>query len=141
MSLDTYTLLRFEVIAVALNYDFTTNLEHLDPRNAELNKIELKVGRAVNLVKRIDQWGKQCSSHEQVLRGWWPGTVEEDEHTLMKGRVKQGDQGKFCHRLEKLVHLELADLSINEAYLISGFPNITETGGEDAGDQEEAEAQ
>ena len=41
--------------------------------------IKLKVGRAVNLNKRIDQWGKQCSSKEQVLRGWYPGIVEPDD--------------------------------------------------------------
>lgn len=94
-----------------------------DPRSP--NKVELKVGRAVNLVKRIDQWGKQCGSKEQVLRGWWPGTVEHDEGgtnsgSLMKGRVMAGAKGPCCHRLERLVHLELADLSIHAPYLDPG---------------------
>lgn len=42
----------------------------------------------------------------------------------MKGRVKPGDPGKYCYRLERLIHLELADLMQNKPYLISGFPNI-----------------
>lgn len=87
--------------------------------------IHLKVGRAVNLVKRIDEWGKQCGSKEQVLRGWWPGTVENDdsETSLMKGRVKPGDKGACCHRLERLIHLELADLAVHTPYLHEKFPN------------------
>lgn len=65
----------------------------------ERDTIKLKVGRAVNLVKRIDQWGKQCGSKEQVLRGFYPGSVEPDEASLMKGRVVAGEQGPWCHRL------------------------------------------
>jgi hypothetical protein len=90
-------------------------------------KVHLKVGRAVNLVKRIDQWGKQCGSKEQVLRGWWPGAVEDDDGdaaangSLMKGRVKAGEKGPLCHRLERLVHLELADLAVNAPYLDAEF--------------------
>jgi hypothetical protein len=98
-----------------------------DPKTPK--KILLKVGRTVNLVKRIDQWGKQCGSKEQILRGWWPGTVENDDGdsaangSLMKGRVKAGDKGPLCHRLERLVHLELADLAVNAPYLDPNFPN------------------
>lgn len=103
----------------------TTEHKSVDPRTP--GKLHLKVGRAVNLVKRIDQWGKQCGSKEQVLRGWWPGTVEDDDDaaangSLMKGRVKAGDKGPLCHRLERLVHLELADLAVNAPYLDPDFP-------------------
>lgn len=84
--------------------------------------VQLKVGRAVNLVKRIDQWGKQCGSKEQVLRGWWPGTVEDDQTSLMKGRVVAGEKGAWCHRLERLIHLELADLVKFKPYLDPQFP-------------------
>ncbi|KIK06569.1 hypothetical protein K443DRAFT_674227 [Laccaria amethystina LaAM-08-1] len=73
-------------------------------REPSQNKtIKLKVGRAVNLVKRIDQWGKQCGSKEQILRGFYPGVVEPDEDggegSLMKGRVKAGEKAAWCHRL------------------------------------------
>lgn len=96
----------------------------IDPGDSSV--VHLKVGRAVNLVKRIDEWGKQCGSKEQVLRGWWPGTVENDdsESSLMKGRVKPGDRGACCHRLERLIHLELADLTVHTPYLNKDFPNI-----------------
>jgi Meiotically up-regulated gene 113 len=80
-------------------------------------------------VKRIDQWDKQCGSKEPVLRGWWPGTVEADD-SLMKGRVKAGEKGKWCHRLERLIHLELADLVVSEVYLESNFRVRRGGGGE-----------
>ncbi len=37
--------------------------------------VQLKVGRAVNVVKRLNEWGTQCGSKEQVLRGFYPGSV------------------------------------------------------------------
>ncbi|KJA27559.1 hypothetical protein HYPSUDRAFT_35477 [Hypholoma sublateritium FD-334 SS-4] len=90
--------------------------------------IKLKVGRAVNLVKRMDQWSKQCGSKEQVLRGFYPNTVEPDEDgnegSLRKGRVKGGEKGPWCHRLERLIHLELADLACNRVYLAPEWPHI-----------------
>ena len=87
-------------------------------------QVHLKVGRTVNLVKRMDQWSKQCESKEQVLRGYWPGNGSADSSDLMKGRMKIGDPGPYCYRLERLVHLELADLVQNRPYLISGFPKL-----------------
>ncbi|KAF8509565.1 hypothetical protein JB92DRAFT_3083753 [Gautieria morchelliformis] len=91
------------------------------------DEIKIKVGRAVKLVKRLDQWSKQCTSKEVILRGWWPGTVEDDDGTngtsLLRGKIKAGEKGPFCHRLERLVHLELADLAVHAPYLEPGFPN------------------
>lgn len=78
----------------------------------------------MNLVKRIDQWSKQCESKEQVLRGFWPGDGSADTSNLMKGRVKAGNPGKYCYRLERLIHLELADLMHNKPYLLPGFPKL-----------------
>jgi hypothetical protein len=84
----------------------------------ESETIKLKVGRAVNLVKRIDQWGKQCGSKEQVLRGFYPGAVEPDNHTgdgntsLMKGRVIAGEKGPWCHRLG-VCHILLHDRDVD----------------------------
>ena len=93
------------------------------------DEIKIKVGRAVKLVKRLDQWSKQCTSKEVVVRGWWPGTVEDDDDingtSLLRGKIRAGEKGPFCHRLERLVHLELADLAVHSPYLESGFPNAT----------------
>lgn len=94
------------------------------------SEIQLKVGRAVNLVKRLDQWDKQCGSKTQIVRGWWPGTVEDDSDddgtngSLLKGSIKAGEPGPLCHRVERLVHIELADLVVHTPYLNPKFPKV-----------------
>jgi len=100
----------------------------LDPKRPSV--IQLKVGRAVNLVKRLDQWDKQCGSKVQIIRGWWPGTVEDNSDndgtngSLLKGNIKAGDRGPLCHRVERLVHIELADLVVHTPYLNPKFPEV-----------------
>lgn len=100
---------------------------HADPQTPDL--VHLKVGRTVNLTQRMHQWSRQCMSREQVLRGFWPGTVQpaapgesDDAATLLRGRVQAGPPGKASHRLERLVHLELADLAANAPYLDAAWP-------------------
>lgn len=89
--------------------------------------IHLKVGRAVTLNDRLAQWKKQCGSKEQVTRGWWPGNIDDPDTqaSLMKGRVQPGRKGAYCHKLERLVHLELADLVVHAPYLDPDFPNMS----------------
>ena len=87
--------------------------------------VHLKVGRAVKLTKRIDEWSKQCGSKTQLLCGWWPRHQDTTQTSLLKGTVKSGPPGLLCHKLERLVHLELADLSINAPYLDANWPNLT----------------
>jgi Meiotically up-regulated gene 113 len=99
MFMDTYIHLKLEVLCLHSTHVNSYGLSAIDSDVAKT--IKLKVGRAVNLVKRIDQWSKQCSSKEQVIRGWYPGTVEpdEDKKSLMKGRIRAGDKVAWCHRL------------------------------------------
>ncbi|EMD34427.1 hypothetical protein CERSUDRAFT_117298 [Gelatoporia subvermispora B] len=105
---------------------FIYTFEIREPNNTK--EIHLKVGRTVKLNKRLDEWSKQCGSKEQVLRGWWPGTVEADNGSHLRGRVLPGDPGLWCHRVERLVHLELADLALNAPYLEPEFPNVPAEG-------------
>lgn len=85
----------------------------------------------MNVVKRIDEWSKQCGSKEQVLRGYWPSGLEDDG-PLMRGMVEPGPPGPRCYRLERLVHLELADLSVNAQYLHKEFPKAAALGSSDS---------
>jgi hypothetical protein len=78
----------------------------------------LKVGRTNNIGKRMNQWGRQCGSREQILRGVWPSPAGGvDGADLVKGRMKPPPAGPYMARLERLVHLELADLVANRQYL------------------------
>ena len=66
----------------------------------------------------------------QIVRGWWPGTVEDDSDddgtngSLLKGSIKAGEPGPLCHRVERLVHIELADLVVHTPYLKPHFPKV-----------------
>jgi hypothetical protein len=83
--------------------------------------VHLKVGRATNLNRRMDQWSRQCGSKEQVLRGHWPDGLDGDQPT-MRGLIEAGSKGKWCHRLERLVHIELADLATHAPYHEARYP-------------------
>ncbi|KAF9456516.1 hypothetical protein BDZ94DRAFT_1229487 [Collybia nuda] len=127
---DTQVALRVEMEKARSQSDVHGYIYTFEIRESHsTDTIKLKVGRAVNLVKRIDQWGKQCGSKEQILRGWYPGTVEPNKGggSLMKGRVKAGEKGPWCHKLERLVHLELADLAATYAYLDPAWPKLPTT--------------
>lgn len=71
----------------------------------------------------MDQWGKQCGSKEQILRGFWPGGMDK-AGVPMKGLVQAGPKGPWCHRVERLVHIELADMVECTPYLEDGYPNV-----------------
>jgi len=71
----------------------------------------------------MDQWGKQCGSKEQILRGFWPGGMDKGG-VPMKGLVQAGPKGPWCHRVERLVHIELSDLVEYTPYLEDGYPNV-----------------
>ncbi|KAK0210216.1 hypothetical protein DFS33DRAFT_1291476 [Desarmillaria ectypa] len=124
---DTQVALRVEMEKARSQSDVEGYIYTFEIRNPDDSKtIQLKVGRAVNVVKRLNEWGKQCGSKEQVLRGFYPGSVGDggDETSLMKGRVilpEGGNEDVWCHRLERLIHLELADLAMNVAYLQPGW--------------------
>ncbi|KAJ3935978.1 MAG: hypothetical protein NXY57DRAFT_337268 [Lentinula lateritia] len=137
---DTQVALRVEMEKPRSQSDvegYIYTFEIRDPNDPSPPTISLKVGRAVNVVKRLNQWGKQCGSKEQVLRGWYPGEVDNDseeandtvDQSLMKGRVKAGGRGVWCHRLERLIHLELADLAVHGPYLQPGWEAFTKGSG------------
>ncbi|KAF8842510.1 hypothetical protein BDN67DRAFT_899046 [Paxillus ammoniavirescens] len=126
---DTQLALKVEMEKKPTSSDvsgYIYTFEIRDPKRP--NVIQLKVGRTVNLNKRLDQWDKQCQSKVQIPRGWWPGTVEGDEDgpsiSLLKGNIKAGEPGPYSHRVERLVHIELADLSLHAPYLEQDWPEL-----------------
>lgn len=105
LSPDTRAALRAEMSSSPSAADVSGYIYCYEIRDQKTpNQVHLKVGRAVNMVKRLDEWSKQCGSKEVVLRGWWPGKVVDNDGvgpSLLKGRVQAGEKGKYCHRLER----------------------------------------
>ncbi|XP_006458443.1 hypothetical protein AGABI2DRAFT_134173 [Agaricus bisporus var. bisporus H97] len=120
----TQATLRAEMVKARSAQDEPGHIYTFEIRDPGSKTIRLKVGRATNVVKRLDQWTKQCGSEEQVPRGVYPENVEQDGSSLMKGRIQAGEKAPFCHRLERLIHIELADLASTCVYLQPGWPHI-----------------
>lgn len=57
------------------------------------------------------------------MKGWWHGKLEAEDDTpsLLRGVMKPGPKGPLSHRLERLIHLELADLAQNGQYFDPDF--------------------
>ncbi|KAK0487936.1 hypothetical protein IW261DRAFT_1655804 [Armillaria novae-zelandiae] len=133
---DTQVALRVEMEKARSQSDVEGYIYTFEIRDPDDNKtVRLKVGRAVNVVKRLHEWGKQCGSKEQVLRGFYPRSVGDgrDETSLMTGHVilpEGGNEDVWCHRLERLIHLELADLAVNAVYLQPGWKPFLKGKGE-----------
>ncbi|KAG9318195.1 hypothetical protein JVU11DRAFT_274 [Chiua virens] len=131
LQIDTQLALRVEMAKKPASDDgpgYIYVFEMRDPKRS--NVIQLKVGhtRADDLTKSLDQSDGQneqpTSKARNILRGWWPGTVEDEDGTggsLPKGNIKAGDPNPFCHLVKRLVHIELSDLSLYEPY--NRYPN------------------
>jgi len=78
--------------------------------------------RGRKLRPRPTEWSKQCGSHEQTFRGSWPELPASQ--SFLPGKLQARAKGPNSHRLERLIHLELADLVTNTPYLLPGFPKV-----------------
>ena len=93
---DIYTLLRLEV----------TLLERVQAdclyacAEPDSDAIKFKVGRATNHVRRLDQWGKQCGSKEQIRLGIYP-PPDTGESSNLRGlqEIDLTKTAAWCHRL------------------------------------------
>lgn len=90
------------------------NMISSDPNKLHADILEFKVGRSYTPIKRVGQWENSCRSQRHIVRYIFPAP---EDQIMLTGMMRQGDPAKFCHRLERLIHLELADLSLNAPYL------------------------
>lgn len=80
------------------------------PQPPEQRTILLKIGRAANVHRRMSQWTKQCGQNITLIR-YYPYTPSNPKahalstsHSLIAGR-----KVPHVHRVERLIHLELAE--------------------------------
>ncbi|PWY75181.1 DUF1766-domain-containing protein [Aspergillus heteromorphus CBS 117.55] len=107
------------------------------PSGTSPGTIRLKIGRTSNVTRRMNEWTRQCSHHLTLIRyyPWTPSTPSpspspsparrsggktaagagagagagHDNTPLMPGRKMP-----HVHRVERLIHLELADVRIRD---------------------------
>ncbi|CAE6498252.1 unnamed protein product [Rhizoctonia solani] len=92
------------------------------------NEFHIKIGRLGDPIRRLDEWDRQCGSKETAVRGWWPGVIQDgntaNSSGLLSRMIDPGEKGKYCHRLERLIHLELRDIALNSTHLTPRFQEI-----------------
>ncbi|PYH58407.1 importin 13 [Aspergillus niger CBS 101883] len=92
------------------------------PTHDSPGTLRLKIGRANNVQRRLNEWSRQCSHHLTLIR-YYPytpstpqpspsrrgGGGDDSTATLVPGR-----KVPHVHRVERLIHLELADVRIRD---------------------------
>ncbi|OCB89665.1 hypothetical protein A7U60_g3142 [Sanghuangporus baumii] len=94
--------------------------------------LRIKIGRTVDVQARLNTWKRECGKTNLKLIGWYPGNIEDENlgaNLSRKNRFEPGERGKYCHRLERLVHIELADLVMHTPYLNADLSNAIPTAG------------
>lgn len=86
-----------------------------NPTPGKPDTIRLKIGRTSNVHRRLTQWTRQCS-HDLTLIRYYPYTPSSTSRPRQRNRkcptpdLLPGRKVPHVHRVERLIHLELADL-------------------------------
>ncbi|OJI88998.1 hypothetical protein ASPTUDRAFT_60784 [Aspergillus tubingensis CBS 134.48] len=78
------------------------------PTHDSPGTLRLKIGRANNVQRRLNEWSRQCGHHLTLIR-YYPYTPSTPTATLVPGR-----KVPHVHRVERLIHLELGDVRIRD---------------------------
>ena len=70
--------------------------------------ILLKIGRAANVHRRLSQWTKQCGQNITLIR-YYPYSPSQQRQDQASPASTPPRQVPHVHRVERLVHLELAE--------------------------------
>lgn len=82
-----------------------------NPTSHTPGTVRLKIGRTSNVTRRLNEWTRQCSNHLTLIR-YYPYTCSSDRRTEKghKAGIELGRKVPHVHRVERLIHLELADM-------------------------------
>lgn len=84
------------------------------------NTILLKIGRAANVQRRMNQWTRQCGYEVSVVRFYPYTSTSTSPFTSpppSKGKVEEEQPRPVphSHKVERLIHLELAEKKVRKA--------------------------
>ncbi|KAE8381399.1 meiotically up-regulated gene 113-domain-containing protein [Aspergillus bertholletiae] len=74
--------------------------------------IRLKIGRANNVQRRLNEWTRQCSHHLTLIR-YYPYTPSSPGPSNGPA-LEVGRKVPYVHRVERLIHLELDDYKVRD---------------------------
>lgn len=90
--------------------------------------VHIKVGLTTSLNRRYSEHLRNCPALQPVLLGYFPPSPGDENPNLGVGRIIPGNKLPYIHLVEKLVHLELADVATNAPYLHQLFPQSASGG-------------
>ncbi|KAF7591245.1 hypothetical protein BBP40_001806 [Aspergillus hancockii] len=82
------------------------------PTDRTPDTIRLKIGRANNVQRRLNEWTRQCSNHLTLIR-YYPYTPSSPGPTKDPA-LEPGRKVPYVHRVERLIHLELDDIKVKD---------------------------
>ncbi|KIK61110.1 hypothetical protein GYMLUDRAFT_589160 [Collybiopsis luxurians FD-317 M1] len=98
---------------------YLLKIQDLGVEDSSPSDILFKVGRtSKDINKRERYWNNECKNKEYIPLGHYPGRLD-------LGQIKADVRGVLCFRLEKLIHLELADLAVLRPDLQPGWEAFT----------------
>ncbi|KAL5490565.1 hypothetical protein ACEPAI_5398 [Sanghuangporus weigelae] len=88
--------------------------------------LRIKIGHAVDVQARLNSLKSVCGKTKLKRIGWYPGNIEDENlgaKLLRMDRFEPAERGEYCRGLERLVHIELADLAMHTLYLSTDLSN------------------
>ncbi|KAI9374269.1 meiotically up-regulated gene 113-domain-containing protein [Aspergillus egyptiacus] len=84
------------------------------PSGSGPGAVRLKIGRTSNVHRRLNEWSRQCNNQLTLLR-YYPYTPSgrQGQGTATAG-LEPGRKVPHVHRVERLIHVELADMRIRD---------------------------
>ena len=102
-----------------------------NPTSNSAGTIRLKIGRTSNVHRRLNEWTRQCSYDLTLIR-YYPYTPsssassspartpqsrkhgQEYHNSISNSHLLPGRKVPHVHRVERLIHIELADLRVRD---------------------------
>ena len=87
-----------------------TNQEHAGRESSPQATILLKIGRASNVQRRMNEWTRQCGHNLSLIRFYpYVSSASQSSGLSSPGLSNPPSKVPYAHKVERLIHLELSE--------------------------------
>ncbi|KAI9726267.1 MAG: hypothetical protein M1834_009069 [Cirrosporium novae-zelandiae] len=92
------------------------------PSTPNANTLLLKIGRASNVQRRMNEWTRQCNYNLSLVRyyPYVPSNPQQGHNTHLSPSSSTPHKVPHAHRVERLIHLELGDKRVKKTCEVCG---------------------
>ncbi|KAL2839933.1 meiotically up-regulated gene 113-domain-containing protein [Aspergillus pseudoustus] len=115
---DTPDQIRRTSTAIARARDIDALTSMPNPGTNSTGTVRLKIGRTSNVHRRLNEWTRQCSNHLTLIRYYPYMSSSHRSRSRCASTaptplgLEPGLKVPHVHRVERLIHLELADIRV-----------------------------